>query len=726
MARPEGSERQRISRNAPPSHRSSRDPTAVRHFALDWTARPLQKAQLHMASSRRLRTALLGLSAALWASPGLAQTTTSTDTSTSTTSTALATSDFTIILQRLDGSTWVDLSNTDAGVYLNQARCQCATKIRFLVQMASGSQSKLATLTATTTGTNAKLYVGANCAGLNSLNVPYCADSAILGTLDGLSTLSSYGSWPVETTVSQVFSGAQVDCTGTLTTSIVLWINTTGTISPDLTGSSAPSLAIKLDGTPPPAPTGVVVEGGNESLEVSWATEEADNPDLAGYLVFCMRGDGLQVFNPSFYNSDSNKYDCAGSSQYCTSQLLCPDSAPALSTALASDVAGSTTATEVGAPAFFQDLDPSYLCSNRLSPSQLSTRLRILQNGIPYTVGVAAVDTSGNISPIMSGFIQRPVPTIDFYQAYRDAGGKSPGGYCSLAGPHAQIGAISVLAGCGFLALIIFRRRRRARRTLSRGLPFLLLVLAINPARAQNIALESDEMSGDQAKSFRTSKEWAVELRFGAYRPDVDSEVSGSGQTPYKTMFGGGRHLMSQLEVDWQFFQKFGSLAAAVATGYYSVGAKAFVADPATGKCVTDPNGACVRSGDSTSLRLIPVAALLVYRWDVAADLWQIPLVPYAKLGFNYTFWSITDGNGSVPHFEGGRGSGGTLGWQACAGISLMLDILDPDATRSLDMETGINHTYLFFEWDLVDDLGVNHQLHVGDSSWIVGLMFEF
>jgi hypothetical protein len=679
-----------------------------------------------MASSCRLRTALLGLSAALWASPGLAQTTTSTSTSTST-SVNLATTDFTIILQRLDGSTWVDLSTTDAGVYLNQARCECATRIRFLVQMASGSQSKLATLT--TTGTNARLYVGANCAGLNSLNVPYCADSAILGELDGLSTLSSYGSWPVETTVSQVFSGAQVACTDQLTTSIVLWINTTGTISPDLTGSSAPSLAVKLDGTPPPAPTGVVVEGGNEALEVSWVTEATDNPDLAGYLVFCMRGEDLQVFNPSFYNSDSNKYDCAGSSQYCTSQILCPASAPASSTAgVTSPVAGKTTATEVGAPAFFQTLNPAYLCSNRLSPSQLSTRLRILQNGILYTVGVASVDNSGNISPITSGFVQKPVPTIDFYQAYRDAGGQSPGGYCSLAGRHVQIGAISVLGGCGFLALIIFRRRRRARRTLSRGLPFLLLVLAVNPARAQNIALESDETSGDLSRSFRTSKEWAIELRFGAYRPDVDSEVSGSGQTPYKTMFGGGRHLMSQLEVDWQFFQKFGSLAAAVATGYYSVGAKAFVADPATGKCVTDPSapGVCVRSGDSTSLRLIPIAALLVYRWDVAADLWQIPLVPYAKLGFNYTFWDITDGNGGVPHAAGGRGSGGTLGWQACAGISLMLDMLDPGATRSLDMETGINHTYLFFEWDLVDGLGVNHQLHVGDSTWIVGLMFEF
>ena len=34
-----------------------------------------------------------------------------------------------------------------------------------------------------------------------------------------------------------------------------------------------------------------------------------------------------------------------------------------------------------------------------------------LQNGILYTVGVAAVDYSGNASPIQSGFVQTPIAT---------------------------------------------------------------------------------------------------------------------------------------------------------------------------------------------------------------------------------------------------------------------------------------------------------------------------
>jgi hypothetical protein len=440
--------------------------------------------------------------------------------------------------------------------------------------------------------------------------------------------------------------------------------------------------------------------------------------NLAGFLVFCMRGDGLQVFDPSFYNN-----------QYFTSQILCSPGTPTTATASRS-AAGVTTAVPVVAPTIFQNLDPKYLCSGLLPPTQNSTRIGILQNGISYTVGVAAVDTSYNASPIASAFVQQPVPTINLYQAYRDAGGQATGGYCALAGRGARLGTISLLAGVGLLGMVIFRRRRRARRALSRGLPWLLVTLAAGSARAQAVSHEkTEEMSAEQRGDYRTPKQWAIELRFGPYAPDVDSEFSGRA-TPYKNLFGSKRHLMSQLEIDWQFFQAFGSLAAGVVVGYYNESAKAFVFDPTTGECLPDPTkpDACKRSGDNTTLRLIPIAILLVYRWDVAAQRWKIPLVPYAKLGLNYTFWEIHNGNGNVPDYQGGHGSGGTAGWQAAAGVSLLLDILDPDAVRTLDMETGVNHSYLFFEWNRVDasGLGMSNKLHVGDSQWVLGLMFEF
>jgi hypothetical protein len=684
-----------------------------------------------MAFSRRLPTALLGLSAALWASPGLAQTT-STSITTSTT-TALTTSDFTLALQRQSGNTWVDLTTTEAATYLNQARCQCATPVQILVQMAPASTSKLASLT--TVGTVARLYVGTDCASLDANNVRTCPDSQILGEMNGIANLAR-APWYVPTTVDKLFAPLLGGCSPAQSaTTISLWLDSTGYGYPDsgVTGSAAPSLGITAIGTPPSAPDGITVEGGDEALVVSWSPISTTTvPNLAGFLVFCMRGNGLQVFNPSYYNYSSDYNNSSDTNQYLTSQILCPPGTPVTPT-LFTSVAATTTAEEVpaeevGAPNQFLNLDPDYLCSGLLPPTQTNLRLEILQNGIPYTVGVAAVDTSGNASPIGSGFVQKPVPTINFYQEYRDAGGQSPGGYCALAGRDAQLGTISLLAGTGLLALIILRRRRRKRRALSRGLPFLLLLLAVRPVHAQTLAHEGDEMPVDQPESYRTPREWAFEARFGPYRPNVDSEFSSSAVAPpYQAVFGGKRHLMSQLELDWQFFQAFGSLAAGVVIGYYNESAKAFKANP-TGGCVLDSTGACVRSGDTTTLRLIPMAALLVYRWDVAAVQWKIPLVPYGKLGLNYTLWQINDGNGNVPDYKSGHGSGGTAGWQAAAGVALQLDFLDPDATRSLDMETGINHSYAFFEWNRVDatGLGMSNKLHVGDSRWVVGLMFEF
>lgn len=408
--------------------------------------------RLGVAHCSRLHAALFGLSAALWASPGLAQTT-STATSTSTTA-ALTTSDFAILLRRADGST---LSTTDAKTYLNQARCQCATPVQVVVQMASASRSKLAGLTAT--GTKAQLYVGSGCVNLNTAYIPprpQCQGSE-LGTPQSLSSLSADGSFAVSTTVAQLFAPLTPagGCGGTLATTIWLWIDTSGTGYPDsgISGASAPNLGIWLDGTPPPAPVGVVVEGGQQALKLSWTSvSAADSLDLAGYLVFCMRADGLVVFDPGFYATTNN--------QYYTSQILCPDTALVTPlTSPTSSAAGDTTAVEVAAPAALQNLDPNYLCSGLLPPTQTGVRLGALQNGIPYTVGVAAVDTHGNASPILSGFVQMPTGTGGATGGTSGGLGKS-GCDCRLAGVDRSAMPWGVMLALG----VASRLRRRGKR----------------------------------------------------------------------------------------------------------------------------------------------------------------------------------------------------------------------------------------------------------------------
>jgi hypothetical protein len=174
--------------------------------------------------------------------------------------------------------------------------------------------------------------------------------------------------------------------------------------------------------------------------------------------------------------------------------------------------------------------------------------------------------------------------------------------------------------------------------------------------------------------------------------------------------------------VDYELFQRFGTFAVGVGGGYFSESAKAFVASASGLSTGT-------RSADDTRLRLIPISLLAVYRFDVLAERWQVPFVPYGKLGLSYTFWKITDGNGDVAELsQGGRGSGGTLGWQATLGLALELDGLDAGSMRELDNDSGLNHVYLFCDYSHYDasGLGTSHRLHVGDDTWSAGLLVEF
>jgi hypothetical protein len=183
---------------------------------------------------------------------------------------------------------------------------------------------------------------------------------------------------------------------------------------------------------------------------------------------------------------------------------------------------------------------------------------------------------------------------------------------------------------------------------------------------------------------------------------------------------------MWQVEFDWEVLQFFGTLAVGGSVGYWKESGKAcLLADLESSK-----NATCTQSpADNTSLRLIPFAALLVYRMDEAAKRWKIPLVPYGKVGLNYTIWTVNDGDGKVPNpLTGGHGQGGTAGWQAAAGLALQLDFIDPSAAHEFDSESGVNHTYAFFELDHVNGNGLyrSNVLRVGDNTWFAGLMFEF
>ena len=245
----------------------------------------------------------------------------------------------------------------------------------------------------------------------------------------------------------------------------------------------------------------------------------------------------------------------------------------------------------------------------------------------------------------------------------------------------------------------------------------IVLVAAPRASRAQDFAQEASIVEGETYNRYKSPQRFAFELTFGPYTPDIDSEFNGA-RTPYKDYFGSGANLLTRVEFDYQFWHRYGSLAAGLGVGYFSVTGNSPVA-----------NGTGLPSGDQSQLKIIPISLSAIYRFDYFLQERGFPLVPFGKLGLDWAYWQNTDGNGNIADADSsGHGRGGTLGWHVAGGVALTLDFLDPDAAHDFDQDMGVNHTALTFEFfhSDISGLGQADRLHVGDTNWTLGLLLEF
>ncbi len=243
----------------------------------------------------------------------------------------------------------------------------------------------------------------------------------------------------------------------------------------------------------------------------------------------------------------------------------------------------------------------------------------------------------------------------------------------------------------------------------------------VTAPRAQN-SFDGDTVT-EVAKAYHSPQNFAVEFKIGPYTPSLDAEFGGSA-TPYADLFGDSSGLIYEGEFDWQIWRGFGSIGLGISLAYFGQSAAPFGDDSVGGK----PASGETRVAGETSITLLPIALLAVYRFDVLANRWHIPLVPYVKAGLTYTFWWIRKGNGDVASDGGSDASGGNFGWQVNLGLALRLDILEPNAAKSLDVNAGVNHSYIFFEMKhlAADGFGSAKALDVGATTWLAGLAFEF
>jgi hypothetical protein len=210
----------------------------------------------------------------------------------------------------------------------------------------------------------------------------------------------------------------------------------------------------------------------------------------------------------------------------------------------------------------------------------------------------------------------------------------------------------------------------------------------------------------------------AFEIRFGPYKPKIDESVA----VPiYEEFFGNSTRYAIGLELDWQAYRipYVGTIGAGVGWGYTRVAAPNVPVGSIPDGSVPDNSLIFQES----TLNIMPMYAVGVLRLDVLAKQFHVPLVPYGKLGLASALWWVNDGIDTARDAEGRKGSDISTGTQAAFGAMFLLDILEPSAARELDLQSGVNNSYLFFEWSMSNYPG--DQMNVGSNSWVTGLAFE-
>ena len=244
-----------------------------------------------------------------------------------------------------------------------------------------------------------------------------------------------------------------------------------------------------------------------------------------------------------------------------------------------------------------------------------------------------------------------------------------------------------------------------------------LATLAVAFSTAPALAQGVDEFGAygglEDRGHVRTPQEVAVEIRFGHYRPDIDSDLPGS---PYRDVFGGDKRWQIGAELDWQVLRlpRTLSFGPGIGFGYTRAGAKAPLSDGTQ------------LSAQDTTLNILPFHLVGVLRVDAIADRTPVPLAPYAKLGFGYALWWSGIGEGTS-RVNGQAARDNSYGYVFALGLLARLDWLDPQDAAAADASIGLNTrdcSSSGFKSDL-GGFGSDDKMQVGTSTWVAGLTLE-
>ena len=135
----------------------------------------------------------------------------------------------------------------------------------------------------------------------------------------------------------------------------------------------------------------------------------------------------------------------------------------------------------------------------------------------------------------------------------------------------------------------------------------------------------------------------------------------------------------------------------------------------------------------TTSLWMMPMHVSAIVRFDGPLRRWNIPVVPYGKIGFGFGIWSASGPTGTsrVPTDDPNKtvlGRGNSMGMHLALGGAVSLNAFDPSSAIRLRESTGIRYVNLYGEWMWanLDGIGSRPQMHIGSSTVVVGLAVDF
>jgi hypothetical protein len=351
----------------------------------------------------------------------------------------------------------VALTTFEESRFFNKARCDCSAPVFLTMSLLPSGVAKRNQITQQTG--SVYTFLGPGCNSLTPLQVGNCV--AVPGGTVPMLTFLNKGRLDIPTdarflssylTLSSVLD-AGIAVNSCEVAANVQQFNQTVNFLFDYDGDGnidlPISLTILIDLTPPPAPMGVTVQGGDQALVMNWdLIDTSVVPDLLGYQILCSRADQYQVFK-----GDLNDAGETSGAPFGPAFQTCP------ATLQAAEAAGTDSIAA---------LDPRFVCSGLLSAQATSARIEVLQNEITYAAAVVAVDNSGNASAPVIQF-GKPIKTLSFYDVYRNEppSGGAAGGFCSLSTtrPRARTtaGALGLFA-LGAVGLGLSRRRRGRKR----------------------------------------------------------------------------------------------------------------------------------------------------------------------------------------------------------------------------------------------------------------------